>query len=214
MVHQQKPSRDLVVGRPALMLIDLQRGMFLSEAQTGIAHMSGTLARVRRTRSLVDAARQKGVPIIFVQEAHRPDLVDFGRELDGMEDIHCLEGDVATEIAAEELDFRPDDYFIRKRRYSCFFGTDLAILLKGLEAETLILTGGLTDVCVHYTFVDAHQNDYFCRVVEDCTGGSTELAHENALEAMEYLQAGARCRCDDILTVFEQLPAEAVQKGK
>ena len=33
---------------------------------------------------------------------------------------------------------RPDDYFIRKRRYSCFFGTELEILLKGLGARTLL----------------------------------------------------------------------------
>jgi len=207
MVNQQKQPADLLVGRPVLVLIDLQRGMFLSKEVTGIGHMSGTMARVQRTRSLVDAARRNGVPIIFVQEAHRPDLVDFGRELDGVEGVHCIEGEYATEIAAEELDFRPDDYFIRKRRYSCFFGTDLEILLKGLKAETLIFTGGLTDVCVHYTFVDAHQNDYYCRVVEDCVAGSTEQAHENALAAMEYLQTGARRPCEEILAAFERLPA-------
>ena len=69
---------------------------------------------------------------------------------------------------------RPDDYFIRKRRYSCFFGTDLEILLKGLKAQTLFLIGGMTDVCVHYTFVDGHQHDYYCRVVEDCVGGTSD----------------------------------------
>jgi len=58
---------------------------------------------------------------------------------------------------------------------------------------TLILTGGLTDVCVHYTFVDGHQHNYHCRVVEDCVGGSSQPAHDAALQAMEYLQTGARC---------------------
>ena len=59
-----------------------------------------------------------------------------------------------------------------------------------MSANTLILTGGLTDVCVHYTFVDAHQGDYHCYVVEDCTAGSSEDAHSSALKAMEYLQNG------------------------
>ena len=55
------------------------------------------------------------------------------------------------------------DYFVRKRRYSAFFGTDLETLLKGLGVDTLVLIGGLTDVCVHYTFVDGHRHDYFVK---------------------------------------------------
>ena len=95
------------------------------------------------------------------------------------------------------------DYIVPKRRYSAFFGTDLEILLRGLKAETLILVGGLTDVCVHYTFVDAHQSDYFCRVIEDCVGGSSEDAHEAALKAMEYLQTGARRSLSQVIDAME-----------
>jgi len=103
---------------------------------------------------------------------------------------------------------REDDYFIRKRRYSCFFGTELEILLKGLKANTLILIGGHTDVCVHYTFVDAHQHDYFCRVVKDCVAGSSQQAHDAALNAMEYLQSDALCSVAEIIDVFKaQKPA-------
>ena len=117
-------------------------------------------------RDLIDAAHKNNVPVIFIQEIHRDDLIDFGRELDGDEDVHCLAGDPRTEIAKEEMGFQAGDYEVPKRRYSAFFGTDLEILLRGLKVDTLILCGGLTDVCVHYTFVDGHQSDYFCRVIE------------------------------------------------
>ena len=140
--------------------------------------------------------------VVFIQEAHRPDLVDFGRELDGDELVHAIETDPSTEID-DTIGYRPGiDYFVRKRRYSAFFGTDLEILLKGLRAETLILIGALTDVCVHYTFVDAHQNDYFTRVVEDCVVGSTVAAHDSSLRAMEYLQTGARRTTAEILSAL------------
>ena len=99
----------------------------------------------------------------------------------------------------------PDDYFIAKRRYSCFFGTELPILLKGLGVSTLVLTGGLTDVCVHYTFADAHQHDFYTRVVEDAVLGSSEDRHRAALDAMEYLQAGARRWSDEIVSGFAAL---------
>ena len=62
----------------------------------------------------------------------------------------------------------------------------------------LILVGGLTDVCVHYTFVDAHQGDYFCRVIEDCVAGSSREAHDASLKAVEYLQHGAVRSLEDI----------------
>ncbi len=105
-------------------------------------------------------------------------------------------------MAVEELGIRPNDYKIQKRRYSAFYGTDLEILLKGLKAETLILVGGLTDVCVHYTFVDGHQGDYFCRVIEDCVAGSSAAAHQASLNAMEYLQHGAIRAMDEVLAAM------------
>ena len=107
------------------------------------------------------------------------------------------------------MGFRPSDYLVPKRRYSAFFGTDLEILLKGLKAETLILVGGLTDVCVHYTFVDGHQHDYFVRVIEDCVAGSSEAAHEASLRAMEYLQTGARRSLDEVLAAMDSARPEA-----
>ena len=131
-------------------------------------------------------------------------MIDFGRELDGAEDVHLLEGDPGTEIDPA-LGMRQDDYFIRKRRYSCFFGTEFEILLKALKADTLILIGGHTDVCVHYTFVDGHQHDYFCRVVEDCVAGSSQAAHDAALNAMEYLQTKARCSVAEVIAAFSEL---------
>lgn len=182
---------ETIVGKAALMVIDVQRAGYLDREQSGIPLMPGFRDVVERIADLVRSCRTAGVPVIFTKEVHRCDLVDFGRELDGEESIHCLEGNPSTELC-DELGALPSDYFIHKRRYSCFFGTDLDILLRALDARTLLLTGGLTDVCVHYTFVDAHQRDFYVRVVEDCVIGSTPERHRAALDAMEYLQHGAR----------------------
>lgn len=199
-------TRGLIEGQPVLIVVDIQGGESGSgESESGdpaIPFMPGYDDAMRGAPALVAKARECGVPVIFFQEAHRRDLVDFGRELDGAEGVHLLEGDPGTEIDPR-LGVRPDDYVIRKRRYSCFFGTELEILLKGLKANTLILVGGHTDVCVHYTFVDAHQHDYFCRVVEDCVAGSSTEAHEAALAAMEYLQTGARRQSAEVTSAFE-----------
>lgn len=196
-----KKKRALIEGKPVLVVIDIQGGDSSTDEPSAIPFMSGYGECMDRAPAIIDAARAADIPVVFFQEAHRRDLIDFGRELDGAEGVHLLEGDPGTEIDPA-VGMRADDYFIRKRRYSCFFGTEFEILLKGLKAQTLILIGGHTDVCVHYTFVDGHQHDYFCRVVEDCVAGSSLAAHDAALAAMQYLQSDARCTSQQVAAAF------------
>jgi len=206
MTTATKQPRKLIEGNAALIVIDIQASTFVQKSndERAIPHMEDYDTRMLRARSVIDKARERDIPVIFIQEIHRANLIDFGRELDGDEEIHCLDNNPDTEIAKEQMGFRPDDYLIQKRRYSAFFGTDLEILLKGLKAQTLIMVGGLTDVCVHYTFVDGHQSDYFCRVIEDCVAGSGIEAHNASLKAMEYLQTGAVRGIDEVLTAMDQ----------
>jgi len=152
--------------------------------------MPGREERNAKAVGLVARCRAKGVPVVFIQEVHKPSLVDIGRELDGAEGPHCLEGDVTTQLHPG-LDPRPEEYLIRKRRYSAFFASELDIVLKGYQAQTLVLIGGMTDVCIHYTAVDAHQLDYRFRTVCDMVIGSSRPLHDAALRAMKYLQRDA-----------------------
>ena len=207
----ENKKRSLIEGRPALIVIDIQAGTFVKKSndERAIPHMEDYDVRMLKARALIDKARECDIPVIFIQEIHRANLVDFGRELDGDEDIHCLDNNPDTDLAKEQMGFIPGDYHIQKRRYSAFFGTDLEILLRGLKAETLLMVGGLTDVCVHYTFVDGHQSDYFCRVVEDCVAGSGIEAHDASLKAMEYLQNGAVCRREEVLEAMDEISVNA-----
>jgi biuret amidohydrolase len=190
-------------GATALIVIDVQKGELLA-GDHGIPTMAGGDLRHERTRELLAGARAAGIPPIFVQEVHKRSLVDFGRELDGVEGVHCLEGDLATELA-EGIEPTADEYLIRKRRYSAFFATELELVLKVLAVECLVLVGTLTDVCVHYTFADAHQHDYRCKVVTDCVGGSTPDAHQAALSAMRYLQRDCLVSSDEVLDAFARV---------
>jgi nicotinamidase-related amidase len=193
----------LIKGRSALIVIDIQERFRLKP---------GFADQVEQVLGVVDACRAAGVPVIFTQEAHRPDQVDFGRGLDGDEGLHCLEGDPGTELV-EELRPRDGEYIIAKRRYSCFFGTDLETRLRDLDVQTLLLVGGLTDVSVHYTFVDARQRDYQVRVLEDCVLGSTDERHTAALSAMEYLQHGARRGSYELLAALSNPTSSALDQA-
>ncbi|MBS0124515.1 cysteine hydrolase family protein [Thetidibacter halocola] len=197
------PRQPTIIGNPVLLVIDIQASAFMeSEGDHGIPHMADYRARMERALDVIRAARDCAIPTVYVQEIHRQNMVDYGRELDGSEGIHCREDHPGTRLPAEITGQRPEDYFVPKRRYSAFFGTDLEILLKGLKAQTLILIGGMTDVCVHYTFVDGHQHDYYCRVVSDAVGGTSDAAHQASLNAMEYLQEGAVQTTDQIVAAM------------
>lgn len=197
-----KKQIPLIVDQPTLIVVDIQKAGLDQSPEAGIALMPGMSEAMHNARAVIDAARANDIPIVFLQEIHRKSGVDYGREMDGDEDMHLREDWPSTEIAADIVGLKPDDYVIQKRRYSGFIGTDLEILLRGLRSQTLFLVGGLTNVCVHYTFADAHQKDYHVRVVEDCVGGSSTDAHDAALVAMEYLQHGARRMSDEIVAAF------------
>jgi nicotinamidase-related amidase len=199
--------QELLVGEPVLVVVDIQGHPSVPMGSAGIPHMGGYDALVANAERLVAAARENGIPVVFFQEVHRASGLDIGRETDGAEDMHCVEGDLSTGLWPT-LTPLPHEPHIVKRRYSCFIGTELEIVLRGLRASTLVLIGGLTDVCVHYTFADAHQRDFYTRVVEDAVAGSSRAAHDASLAAMEYLQAGARRRTTEVVTAFEQLGAQ------
>lgn len=177
----------------ALIVIDAQK-----EFVDGLsAEMKGYEA-VERISEVLEYFREKEIPIIHFRELHRKQMVDFGRELDGDEGIHCIEG-------TEKADFvdavRPkeNEYFIPKRRYSGFFATDLDLLLRGLNVKTLYITGFLTNVCVHYTCADAHQYNYRIKVIKEAVRGSDWQAHNASLAAINYLQHGSVISIKDLI---------------
>jgi len=137
-------------------------------------------------QQLLGLARQKGIPVIYTQEAHRAEGVDFGRELDGAEPIHCVEGTPGVEIIPD-LARQPGDFLVVKRRYSAFFATDLDLLLRGLGVDTLILTGAATDVCVRATAQDAQQLNYWVIVPQECVAGTSVKQHQAALGNIAYI---------------------------
>jgi nicotinamidase-related amidase len=172
----------LIVGRPALLVIGMA-------ADAGNVPMSASGEPLHR---LIAAARRNAVPVVRFEYRGgftAPFALRPSRET-GREPVHGADG---------------SDYRITKWRPSCFHGTELEILLKGLRAETLVLCGKDTDVAIHYTFIDAHQHDYHARVAGDCVAGSSDAAHDYALLAMEYCQTGARSSVDALADAFDRL---------
>ncbi len=178
-------SWRLTPGRTALLVIDMQND-FLSEdgwyAKSGIdiSHMQQSIEPVR---GLVAAAREQQVPIIWTQHGFR-DMTDagvFATLRDFMKDGGLRKGSWGYELIAE-MDAQPDDWYVEKNRLSGFFATNLDLILRGLDADTVLICGVLTNQCVKATAVDANYRDYKPIVVREATGTTLPHLHEPALE--------------------------------
>lgn len=180
--------------RTAVIIIDLQNDFVGEDAVIPCKCESDLIQNVK---TLIDFCHEHQMPVIYTQEAHRASKIDFGRELDGDEPIHCVEGSKGIEIIPE-LAPGPQDYVIKKRRYSGFFQTDMKLLLDSLGVDTLIITGAATDVCVRATATDAQQYGYFVYVPQDCVAGTTPQQHEAALNHIKYI-LGKVISLNDIL---------------
>lgn len=197
------------MAKPALLVIDMQHDFV---DRTGPVPCRGASSVVPKIMRLVEKSHETGIPVIYTKELHRANKVDLGRELDGDCPLHCVEGTRGAEIV-EDLKPREKDYVLGKRRYSCFLGTDLLILLKGLDVDALYLTGVATDVCVYLTAMDAHQLDYKVRIVEDCVAGTSKAAHKAALAAVERLQKGSVIRSSTALQNLEESSIRSKPRG-
>jgi nicotinamidase-related amidase len=204
-----KKDRSLLGKSPVLMVIDVQHEFIDTDGAVSCPATSvegGPKQVVENIRRLVNAAKISNIPTIFTKEIHRPSMIDMGRELDGNEPEHCLEGTkgpVLMEELGAEGKLAENQFLVPKRRYSAFIGTDLVFLLNAFKADTLILTGAATNVCVHYTGADAHQYDYRIKVVEEATAGTSPDSHKAALQSLEYLQNGAIVHMDEVIEAMK-----------
>lgn len=169
----------------ALLVIDMQNDFVAKDAPL---RCEGGEEIVPAVEAAIQAARQKGIPVIHVIQRHRANGTDFGLEI-VYSKSHCVEGTRGAEIV-EGISMLDGDYLVIKKRFSSFFGTDLFSLLQGLQADEIFLAGVATDGCVRATAVDAHQLGIHFKVLKGCTAGAIESSHKDTLAFLQRLQRG------------------------
>ncbi|PYM41677.1 MAG: cysteine hydrolase [Candidatus Rokuibacteriota bacterium] len=129
-------------------------------------------------KKVIDAGRHAGSPVLFVVDTHRRNVRQDREFL--KRTSHCLEGSWGAQVI-EDLDPRPDDLYIVKRRYSAFFNTDLDLTLRDLQVNTLVIFGVVTNICVRSTVHDAFFLGYQVVVPEDCVAATGPREQESSL---------------------------------
>jgi nicotinamidase-related amidase len=73
---------------------------------------------------------------------------------------------------------------VTKRRVSAFAGTDLEMILRANEIETLVLFGIVTSGVVLSTLLEASDADYWLFVVKDCCADLDQRLHAALVEGL------------------------------
>lgn len=159
---------------PGVLVIDFSCGFTDPECSLG----SDMTAEIEATRRLLDAARDKGLPIVYTTIGFAPHGKDGGIWIEKAPLLMDLElGGKWVEIDPR-LDPQDDEVVIMKKGASGFFGTNLASVLVSQGVDTVVLCGATTSGCVRATAIDLLQYGWPAIVPRECVGDRAQAPHE------------------------------------
>ena len=160
--------------RPAVLVVDFSCGFTDPACALG----SDLTAEVEATRRLLDAARARGLPVIFTTIGYEPSLRDGGLWLQKVPSLGDLQvGGRWVEIDPR-LEPREDETIVLKKGASAFFGTNLATILVSQHVDSVILCGATTSGCIRATAIDLLQYGFPTLVPRECVGDRAQAPHE------------------------------------
>ena len=172
--------------KPAVLVVDIQYAFTDPESPIG-----GNLDEmVENAIKVINVAKDKDVPVIYTRVAYMPGMPDagiWGLKSRGLNDV--VYGSRWAELD-ERLPFDKDkDFFITKKMFSAFFGTQLLSILAHHKIDTIITVGDATSGCVRGTVTDGLNYGYRMIIPRECVGDRSQAAHEANLFDMDQKMA-------------------------
>jgi maleamate amidohydrolase len=187
--------------RPAVLVVDFSCGFTDPECALG----ADLTAEVEAAKGLLDAARAKGLPVIFTSIGFEPSLKDGALWLQKAPALGDLQlGGQWVEIDPR-LERREDETVILKKGASAFFGTNLAAILVAQGVDTVVLCGATTSGCIRATAIDLLQYGFPTLVPRECVGDRAEAPHEANLFDIQAKYADV-VSVEDVLGYLESVP--------
>ena len=188
--------------RPAVLVVDFSCGFTDPECALG----SDLTPQVEATRRLLEAARDRGLPVVFTTIGFDASLKDGGLWLQKVPTLGDLQlGGRLVEID-ERLGRRDDETVIVKKGASGFFGTNLASVLVSQGVDTVILCGATTSGCVRATAIDLLQYGWPTLVPRECVGDRAQAPHDANLFDIQAKYADV-VTVDEAIAYVESVPA-------
>jgi nicotinamidase-related amidase len=166
----------------AVLGMDLQTGV----VSIYVKDPNDFLARVAR---VLDAARASGMRLIHARVGFRPGLPEVGSRNPLLAAIkqsarHQKLFEGATGEIHPAVAPREGEVVITKHRVSAFAGTDLDLILRANDIDTLVLLGIATSGVVLSTALQASDADYRVVIVRDCCADLDEGLHACLLDKL------------------------------
>ena len=194
--------------RPAVLVVDFSCGFTDPACTLG----SDLTKEVEATRRLLDAARAKGLPIVYTTIGFEPSLKDGALWLQKVPALGDLQiGGRWVEIDAR-LDPQPGEPVVLKKGASAFFGTNLASILIAQGVDSVILCGATTSGCIRATAIDLLQYGFPTIVPRECVGDRAQAPHEANLFDIQAKYADV-VGLEDALAFVENVTAGAGAKA-
>lgn len=166
--------------KSAVLVVDM-----IHDFVDGVLGTPGAREAIPRVASVLAAARGRGIPVIYVQDAHEEG--DLELELWGP---HAVAGTKGARTVPE-LAPHPGEPVFTKHWYNAFTNPALGEALDRAGVGHVVLVGVSTDICVQNTCAGAFFRGLRSTVVSDATASLKPEVHEGALEYMRAM-FGAR----------------------
>ena len=189
--------------RPAVLVIDFSCGFTDPECTLG----SDMTEAVQQTKRLLDAARAKGLPVIYTTIGFDPSLKDGGLWMQKVPSLADLQlGGRWVEIDPR-LEPRDDETVVLKKGASGFFGTNLASILVSQGVDSVVLCGATTSGCIRATAIDLLQYGWPTIVPRECVADRAQAPHEANLFDIQAKYADV-VPVEDALAYLESVPGK------
>lgn len=156
-----------------ILVVDMQNEWIMPGSPVSVSGAYRTLPAIAR---FLDFGRANGWAVIYVCRHHLPSGIDaepFRRHFFDEGSPIGIPGTWASDIP-DTIAPHKGDIIIGKQRFSAFFGTRLDIILRGLGATDIYITGTQYPNCIRATAVDAISYNYNTTIVTDCCSAATE----------------------------------------
>jgi gluconolactonase len=186
--------------RSALIIQDLQNDVIIEGgafAESGAPAHATAQNVVGNVQALAEAFRGAGGPVIhiwYIVERGAPGLRLNAPLFAGVKEADALVRGTWGAAPADGLEPHEGDHVVEKMRMNGFFDTRLDILLRGLGAETIVITGAWTNMSIEHTARHGADAGYEVVVASDGTSTTGEDWQRAALEyAMTNVARVATC---------------------
>lgn len=148
-----------------------------------VSTKEGEGAFLARAASVLNHARVRGMTVIHVRVGFRPGFPEISSRNALFSAIKSSERHqqlFREPLAAfpEAIAPKGDEIVITKHRVSAFAGTDLGMILRAKEIDTLVLFGIATSGVVLSTLSEAFDADFRLAVIGDCCADMDAALHD------------------------------------